>query len=150
MSDRGLGDLVGKLADETATLVRQEVQLAKAELAEKLDSMREDAVRRGRLAGLGSAFFAAAAVAGLVAAGLVATLLVALFDIALPLSAAVALVLVLFALTAGILARIGADRLRAAASTPPPGVWSPVPDQTIDTIKEDIEWAKHPTRSATR
>lgn len=149
LADRGLGELVGNLAEETATLVRQEVQLAKAELTEKLEQMREDAARRGRLAGLGSAFLAAAAVAGLVVAGLVATLLIALFDLAMPLSAAVALVLVLFAVTAGVLARIGTSRLRDATSEPPPGVWRPVPDQTIDTIKEDIEWAKHPTRSAT-
>jgi hypothetical protein len=26
----------------------------------------------------------------------------------------------------------------------------PVPEQTVETLKEDIEWAKHPTRSAAR
>ena len=27
---------------------------------------------------------------------------------------------------------------------------SPVPEQTIETLKEDVEWAKHPTTSAKR
>ena len=26
----------------------------------------------------------------------------------------------------------------------------PIPEQTIETVKEDIEWVKHPTRSAAR
>jgi hypothetical protein len=29
-------------------------------------------------------------------------------------------------------------------------VGSPAPRQTIETLKEDVEWAKHPTTSAER
>jgi hypothetical protein len=151
LGDLHLAELLGKLAEETSTLVRQEVQLAKVELLEKVDLIREDAARRGRLAGLGSAFVAGAALVGLVAVGLVAALLVALLDIALPLSAAVALVLALFAVGTAVLGVLGASRLRAAAgSSPRPDAWPPTPDQTIETLKEDVEWARHPRRSASR
>ena len=151
LGDRHVAELLGKLAEDTSTLVRQEVQLAKAELLEKMEAMRADAARRGRLAGLGSAFAAAAAVLGVVGVGLLATLLVALFDIALPLAAAVAVVLALFVAAAAILGSVGLSRLRAAAgSGTKPDVWRPVPDQTIETIKEDVEWARHPKRSARR
>jgi putative superfamily III holin-X len=149
--NRTLAELVGELAEETATLMRQEVQLAKAELMEKVDLMREDAARRGRMAGLGSAFLAGAVVAGLVSAGLLATVLVALFDIAIPTSAAAAIVLVLFLAVTAVLGYIGLERLRAAGTSgPAKDAWRPIPDQTIETLKEDVEWARHPTRSAQR
>jgi len=150
LRDRSLAELVARLAEDTSALVRQEVQLAKAEILEKAELMRDDAIRRGRLAGVGSAFFVGAAVMGVTAVGLLATLLVALIDIALPLSAAVAIVLVLFAAVGALLARVGLTQFRAAAASERPGVWNPVPDQTIETIKEDVEWARHPTRSAAR
>jgi hypothetical protein len=149
--NRTLGELVGQLAEETTTLMRQEVQLAKAELMEKVDLMREDAARRGRMAGLGSAFLAGAVVAGLVSAGLLATLLVALFDLAVPTSAAAAIVLALFLAVTAVLVYIGLERLRAAGTSGPvKDAWRPIPDQTIETLKEDVEWARHPTRSAQR
>jgi hypothetical protein len=149
--DEKLAVLIGRLAEDTSTLVRQEMQLAKAEMLEKLELMRQDAARRGRLAGLGSAFLVGAVVLGFVGVGLVAALLVALLDIALPISAAVAVVLGLFLAVAAVLASIGLERLRAAGrSGPAKDAWRPVPDQTIETLKEDVEWARHPTRSAQR
>ena len=147
LRDRKLAELVGKLAEETSTLVRQEVQLAKAEVIEKVESMREDAVRRGKLAGLGSAFLGGATVVGVVSVGLLAALLVALFEIAIPVSAAVAVTLAIFVAVTGVLALIGIERVRAATSGGK-DVWRPLPDQTIETLKEDVEWAKHPARSA--
>jgi putative superfamily III holin-X len=148
LRDRSLPELIGNLAEQTSTLVRQEVQLAKAELLDKLELMREDAARRSRLAGLGSAFAAAAAVMGVISLGLMATLLVTLLAIAMPVSAAVGIVLALFLIITGVLAYIGIERLRSAVATPGSDVWRPVPEQTIETLKEDIQWAKHPTRSA--
>ena len=147
LRDRPLGELVGQLASETSTLVRQEVQLAKAELLQKLEAMRDDAARRGKLAGLGSAFVVGAAAAGVVSLGLLATLLVALFAIAIPVSAAAAIVLALFLAATGALALVGIQRLRTAAEIPNDETWRPVPEQTIETVKEDIQWARHPTRS---
>jgi hypothetical protein len=55
--------------------------------------------------------------------------------------------LAIFLAVTGVLALIGIERVRAAASGGT-DVWRPVPDQTIETLKEDVEWAKHPTRSA--
>jgi putative superfamily III holin-X len=147
LRDRPLSELVARLATETSTLVRQEVRLAKAELLEKLESMREDATRRGKLAGLGSAFVAGATAVGLVSLGLLAALLVALFAIAIPVSAAVAIVLVFFLAVTGVLGYFGIEQVRTAAETPRGDVWRPVPEQTIETLKEDIEWVKQPTRS---
>jgi len=56
--ERGIGELVKDLAGQTSTLVRQELQLAQAEVTEK-----------GKLAGRGAGLLGGAAVAALLALG---------------------------------------------------------------------------------
>jgi hypothetical protein len=43
---------------------------------------------------------------------------------------------------AGALALVGRNKLREMGS--------PVPEKTVESVKEDIEWLKHPTRSEAR
>jgi MFS family permease len=129
LRDRPVGDLVKQLAGQTSTLVRQEIDLAKAELSEK-----------GRVAGQGAGMFGAAAVVGLLAAGaLTACLILALSEVIPDWLAALIVALVLGAVAA-VLALQGRNRMRAA--TPP------VPEQTVETVKEDVEWAKSQRPSA--
>jgi MFS family permease len=129
LRDRPIGDLVKQLAGQTSTLVRQEIDLAKAELKEK-----------GRVAGEGAGMFGGAAVVGLLAAGaLTACLILALSKVVPDWLAALIVALVLGAVAA-VLALQGRDRVRAA--TPP------VPEQTVETVKEDVEWAKSHRPSA--
>src|SRR4051812_50205585 len=70
--ERPIGELVKQLADQTSTLVRQEMDLAKAELSEK-----------GKQAGKGAGMFAGAAVVGLLGAGGLTAVLIMLPDGAL-------------------------------------------------------------------
>ena len=126
--ERPIGDLVKELAGQTSTLVRQEIQLAQAEVTSK-----------GKLAGRGAAMLAAAAVAALLALiALTACLIVAL-DTAVPLWLAALIVTLLWAVIGAVLATRGRTELQQA--TPP------VP-QTVETVKEDIQWAKTQTGSA--
>jgi len=128
--DRPIGELVKELAGQTSTLVRQEIQLAQAEVTSK-----------GRLAGRGAGMLAGAAVAALLALiALTACLIVAL-DSAVPLWLAALIVTLAWGLIAAVLAGRGRKELQHA--TPP------VP-QTIETVKEDIQWAKTQTGSAGR
>ena len=60
----------------------------------------------------------------------------------LPAWAAALIVTAVYAAVAGFLYVRGKERVEDAGS--------PAPRQTIETLKEDVEWAKHPTRSATR
>jgi uncharacterized membrane protein YqjE len=126
--DRGIGELVKDLASQTSTLVRQEIKLAQAEVTEK-----------GKLAGKGAGMLAGAAVFALLALGALTALLIVVLDSFVALWLAVLIVTVLWAVVATALAAAGRSALQAA--TPP------VP-QTVETVKEDIEWAKNPTRSA--
>jgi uncharacterized membrane protein YqjE len=128
--DRGFGELVKDLAGQTSTLVRQEIQLAQAEVTQK-----------GKLAGRGAGLLGGAAVAALLALGTVTACVVAALDAALPLWAAALIVAVIWAVIGAVLARAGRSSLQNA--TPPA-------PQTVETVKEDIQWAKNRTGSATR
>jgi uncharacterized membrane protein YqjE len=132
LRDEGIGQLVKRLAAETNTLVHQEIELAKAELTEK-----------GKTAANGAAMFGGAGVVGLLALGaLTACFIAALATAVDHVWLAALIVAVVYGAIAAVLALRGRDRVRAA--TPP------APEQTIESVKEDFEWAKTRTRSATR
>ena len=128
--ERPIGELVKDLSSQTSTLVRKEIELARAELQQK-----------GKVAGKGAGMLAGAAVAGLLALGALTAALIALLDTAMATWIAALIVMVLWAIVALVLAKVGQKALQQA--TPP------VP-QTVETVKEDIQWAKNPTGSAPR
>ena len=84
LRERPAGELLKDLSQQTGTLVRQEVELAKAELAALI-------------------------------------------------------VFVVYVALASVFAVLGRSRIRKAAP--------PAPEQTIETVKEDVQWAKTRARS---
>ena len=131
LREQPAGELLKQLASETTTLVRQELELAKAEMREK-----------GRKAGPGFGMWGAAGVMGLAALGALTAFFILALDGALPNWAAALIVAAVYGAVAGFLYTRGKQRVDEAGS--------PVPEQTIQTVKEDVEWAKHPTKSASR
>ena len=130
LRERPTGDLVKQLAQETSTLVRQEIELAKAEVTQK-----------GKKAGVGAGMFGAAGIVALLALGaLTACFILALATAVEPWLAAL-IVAAVYGAVAGILALTGKGKVKEA--TPPVS-------QTVETVKEDVEWAKTQTRSARR
>jgi uncharacterized membrane protein YqjE len=123
---RSTGDLVKDLSRQASTLVRQEIELAKTEMAEK-----------GKQAGIGAAMLTAAAVAGLFALGAFTAFLVLALDNAMPTWLAALSVTLLWALVAAGLGFYGRTKLQEAKT--------PVPEKTVETMKENVEWLKHPT-----
>ena len=124
--DRSLGELFAELAQETTTLVRHEVNLAKVEMTEK-------ASRAGKHVG----FLAAG---GAVAyAGLLAIIagVVFLLNAVMPLWLAALLVGLVVAVVGYLLVRRGLDALKREDFAP---------RQTMETLKEDQQWAKDQTR----
>jgi len=131
LRERSLGELFGKLSNETSTLIRQEMELARAELTEK-----------GREAGKGAGLFGGAATVGLLGAGAITAGIILLLDLAIAAWLAAILVGLVYVGIAAFLGLKGRDSIQAA--TPP------VPEQTVETVKEDVEWAKTRARSAQR
>ena len=128
--DKGLGELVKDLASQTSTLVRQEIKLAQAEVTEK-----------GKVAGKGAGMLGGAAAAGLLALGALTAALITLLDDAMATWVAALIAMALWAIVAAALAKAGQSALKRA--TPPA-------PQTVETVKEDIQWAKNPTGSVQR
>jgi len=124
--DLSLGQLVGELTGDLQKLFRQELELARVEL-------KAEAAKAGKAAGmLGGAGFAGYMTVVLLSFALV----FGLANVMDPGWAAL-IVAVLWAVGGAILFVLGRARARAV---------SPTPQQTVDTLKEDAQWARHPTK----
>ncbi len=128
-ADGSMGELFKKLSEQTSLLVRQEIELAKVELSEK-----------GKKAGAGAGLFGGAGVIGFLGlAVLTAALVLGLAGIMADWVAAL-IVGVIYVAVAAFVALQGREKVREAGP--------PVPEQTVETVKEDVEWAKNQPRSA--
>jgi uncharacterized membrane protein YqjE len=124
LRDLGTGELVKQLSNQVSTLVRQEVELAKAEAAEK-----------GKKAGVAAGMLGGAGVAGLLTLGSLTAFLILVLALAIPAWASALLVTALWAAVAGVLALQGRNKLREMGK--------PVPEKTVETVKEDVQWLKN-------
>jgi membrane protein len=126
--DKPLGELVQDLSRQTSTLIRQEMRLAQAELAEK-----------GRHASKGAGMFGGAGVVALYGVGaLIAAAVLGLATVLEPWIAAAAVGVALL-LVAGILALTGKRELDEAGP--------PKPELALDSVQRDIETVKARARS---
>jgi uncharacterized membrane protein YqjE len=123
LREHSTGDLVKQLSQQVSTLVRQEVDLAKAEMGEK-----------GKKAGVGIGILGGAGVAALLALGSLTAFLILVLDLAMPAWAAALIVTVLWAAAAGVLALQGREKVKE--------VGKPIPEKTAESVKEDVEWLK--------
>lgn len=124
--DRSVGELVSAVTSDVQTLFRQEVELAKIEV-------QQEAKAAGKAAGmLGGAGFAGYMVA-------VFGSLAAVFGLANVMDAGWAALIVtgVWAVVGAVLYVMGRSRMRTVSLTP---------EQTVETLKEDAKWARHPTR----
>ena len=128
LRDRSLGELLKQLSEQTTRLVHQELELAKAELQEK-----------GKQAGQGAGMFGGAGAIGLAALGALTACFILALDIIMPAWLAALIVAVVYGIVAFVLVKQGQARMKRAAP--------PLPEQTIETVKEDVEWAKTQMRS---
>jgi uncharacterized membrane protein YqjE len=128
LRERSIGELLKQLSGETTRLVHQELELAKAELTQK-----------GKQAGAGAGLFGAAGAIGLLAAAALTTCFILALDAVMPAWLAALLVAIVYGVIALVVVKQGQAKLKAAGP--------PVPEQTIETVKEDVAWAKTQMRS---
>ena len=125
--DRPVGELMADVASQLSALLRQEVELAVSELK---DEVKQAIKAGGMLSG--------AAVSGYLAV-LFASLAAAWFlDRKLPRFLAFGLVAMLHGVAAAALLKLGHEGIKQI---------DPVPTETIETLKENVEFAKDPTGS---
>lgn len=126
--DRPTGELLRELSQQTTELVRQEIELAKAELGEK-----------GKRAGIGVGMFGGAGLFGAGAFAALTAAIIAALDLAMPLWLAAVILAVVYGIVTAVLAQRGKQKVQEAVP--------PVPEQTTESVKEDIEWAKTRAKS---
>jgi hypothetical protein len=131
LREQPMGELFKQLSNDLSTLVRQELRLAQAEMTEK-----------GKNAGVGVGMFGGAGIVGLLALGALTACLIAALATGLDVWLASLIVTVAYAAIAGVLALIGKSRVTEAVP--------PVPEQTVETVKEDVQWAKSQLPSGSR
>jgi uncharacterized membrane protein YqjE len=130
-NDESLAALVKQLSDQSATLARQEVELAKAELQQK-----------GKQVGLGAGMFGGAGVFGLYALGALTASAILALATAVDAWLAALIVTAVWAAIAGVLALTGKSRVQQGAP--------PVPEQAIESMKEDVKWTKEHAQAGRR
>jgi uncharacterized membrane protein YqjE len=116
-------DLLRQLSEQTTTLVRQEIELAKLELTEK-----------GKKAGIGAGMFGGAGALGFYAFGALTACAILALATAVAGWLAALIVGVVYAAGAGVLALTGKNKVAEAGP--------PVPEQAVDSTKEDVRWVK--------
>jgi hypothetical protein len=120
---QSIGDLLKQLSEQTATLVRQELDLAKAEMQQK-----------GKRAGVGLGLIGVGGVVALAAVGAFTATLIMLLAEWMDGWLAGLIVTIAYAAVAAYLALQGKEKVSEASP--------PVPQQTVETVKEDVRWAK--------
>lgn len=126
--EQPVGELLKQLSEQTSTLVRQEMELAKAELA-----------RKGKTAGLGAGMLGGGGLFGFFAFAVLTAAFVLVLATAMEAWLAALIVAVAYGAVAGGLALTGKERLREAAP--------PIPEKTKDSVKEDVVWTKSAAKS---
>jgi uncharacterized membrane protein YqjE len=127
LNDRSIAELLKRLSEQTSTLVRQELDLAKAELTVK-----------AKQAGQGAGMFGAAGVLALYAVGALTACAILALSTALAGWLAALIVGVVYAAIAGGLALTGKTKVQKGVP--------PVPERTVESVKEDVQWTKQRAR----
>jgi Flp pilus assembly protein TadB len=118
-----VGELVGQATEQLSELVRQEVRLAKRELAQK-----------GRRAGRGGGLLGAAGAIAYVGLMALSATAVAALSLVLAVWASALIVTAVLFVVAGVLARTGRTQLGRAAP--------PLPEETLDSVRADVDEIK--------
>jgi uncharacterized membrane protein YqjE len=128
-SDRPIGELVQQLAEQTSSLVRKEMELARAEM-----------VQKGKTAGVGAGMFGAAGLFGALALGALTACLILALAQTMDGWLAALIVTGAYAAIAGVLAFVGKRKVTE--------VGTPIPEQAKESVKEDLERTKERAKAA--
>jgi hypothetical protein len=123
LQDKPLPELLKQLSEQTASLVRKEMELAKAEMTVK-----------GKQVGVGVGAFGGAGLFGLFAFGALTACFILALDLVVAGWLAALIVAAVYAVIAGVAALLGKRKVQQGSP--------PVPERAIESTKEDVEWTK--------
>lgn len=153
LRDQSTGELVKQLATETTTLVKQELEYARSEASrigeavvmlarQELQLAKAEMAEKGRTAAPGFGMIGAAGAAALLAGGTLTAFIVLALDGVMPNWLAALIVAIAWGVVAAVLYSTGKGRVEQAGPL--------VPEQAVETLKEDVQWAKTQIGSDTK
>jgi hypothetical protein len=116
-------ELIKRLTEQSNRLIHDELELLKAELRTK-----------GKRAGLGAGLFGGAGVFGLLGLGALTAAAIAALATAMDTWLAALIVAVVWGAVAGVMALRGKKEIDQALP--------PVPEERVESVKEDVQWTK--------
>jgi uncharacterized membrane protein YqjE len=122
--ERPMADVFRDIITNVQEMIRSEVRLARVEIREETSKT----MRAGAMLGAG-------AVMALFAAGFLLTCIAQFLSLYMPDWGAALVVAVLMGIPGAVLIMKGRERLRV-----------PMPEKTIENVKENVEWMKNQTR----
>lgn len=131
---RSTVELVKDLTQQASTLAHQEIELVRIELAENIERAKAEMAEKGKTAGIAGAALGAAGIAALLALGALTATLILVLDAVMPTWAAALVVTLLWVAVAVPLALYGRTKIGE--------IGPPVPERTIEEVKEDVAWLK--------
>ncbi|MBW5423137.1 phage holin family protein [Streptomyces sp. BG9H] len=123
--DPSIGDLLSEISTDLSQLVRDEIELAKAEI-------KQESTKAGKAVGM----LGGAGYAGHLALLLGSLTVIFALSHVVDIAWAALIVTAVWAVVAAVLYKTGRKRLRTVNLKP---------EQTVETLKEDAQWARHPT-----
>jgi uncharacterized membrane protein YqjE len=120
---RSVGDLLGEVTGDLSKLMRQEVALAKVE-------MKEEAAKAGKASGL----LGGAGLVGYLVLVFLSLALMFALDNVMGIGWAAVTTAVILGIISAVLFVVGRNKFKQV---------NPKPEQTVDTLKEDVQWAKN-------
>lgn len=124
----GIAAAVKQLTQDLGVLVRSEMELARKEMMDKV-----------KTAGMGAGMLSASAVTGLLTLGTLTACVILAIALVLPAWLSALIVTIALAAVTAILALAGKNKIQDAGPL--------VPEQTIESVKEDVQWAQSGLKS---
>ena len=131
---RSVGELLGEVTGDLSSLMHKEIELAKLEAKQAVEMAKTELKDEATKAGKGAGMLAGAGVAGHFALGFLSLMLMFLLGNVMNLEWAALIVALLWAVVGAVLFSLGRKALREVR---------PVPERTIETVKEDLEWQRN-------
>jgi hypothetical protein len=131
---RSVGELLGEVTGDLSALMHKEIELAKLEAKQAVEMAKSEMKDEAAKAGKGAGLLAGAGVAAHLVLVFLSLLVMSLLDNLMDLEWAALIVALLWAVVGAVLFTLGRKALREVR---------PVPERTIETVKEDLEWQRN-------
>ena len=131
---RSVGELLGEVTGDLSTLMHKEIELAKLEANQAVEMAKSEMKEEATKAGKGVGMLAGAGVAGHFVLVFLSLMVMFVLENAIGIEWSALIVALLWAVVGAVLYTMGRKALREVR---------PVPERTIETVKEDVEWQRN-------